>query len=881
MRNFLYVLTVLLPIYSAAQPGHYFLSHFSPADKKVDHIAFDMIQDANGLMFFATRAGILQFDGKNWDLIQGSGAVYALEIDPAGNIYWGGAQGFGSLARRPDGRMMIEVRSEESVSDVFQVSAGEEDVYFLNNETLYIHEAGGTVRTIRAGEQSGAFTSLVEIFGIPYISTERSTVFRLQNQNELVPVVVDRNIDDILFSSRNGDQYLIGTSDNKLYTCGADLVMREVALEENQYLNARVVVGGGWVTDHLVAIATLRGGVVFIDPVAGSVQELIDYNTGLPDNEIYSLYVDDNKNVWASHDYGLTRIAPFLPFRSYSNYEGLRGNLLCVQTHNGDVYVGTSLGLFKLIKEEIYEEISYYVDIPVQREVLSGKAKLKKDRSRRESKKRGLFGFLKKSNDKSAAAEGSPAVSDKEKHVRKILRSERYIYKPVKGINAKVTGLMHVDGKLLAYGLAGIFEVDDLQAFTLLEEPVRLAFATKDMHLVVSVYNGQVHLLSKENARWSLNDVLDDPADHIFQIFEGSNGELWLCGTGIVHSVKIMDGKFSDLRSIDIHNPNSSKLVGFAWNDEIILANTNGLFQFDRPSGAMTRIDSLAEPRTYYALPGQLVFSDAHAWRALGSGEVSRNINALSLLNDVRGISATDDDGSMWVIDGNDHLYKFDREALRSEAPYQLLLRSVMQGSHHVVIHGRVVVDQEGGPVKFDVVQPNYFGPSEYRYLLKGISDAWSDWSALNSQITFPYLPPGNYNLQVQSRDIFGTIHEMRAIELRVRPLFWKSSWFYGMELAIFGLLGWLSLKLSVRYRLLSRLLALLTIILLIEFIQTLAGYSFSTSSPIADFLLQVGVALLILPIEGYLRKVMFRSGHKSRLLAVIEELNEREKVQK
>lgn len=879
MRNFLYVLTVMLPVCSTAQPGHYFLSHFAPADKRVDHVAFDMVQDAYGLLFFATRAGILQFDGKSWDLIQGSGAVYTMDIDAGGNMYWGGAQGFGSLARGPDGRMVVEKYSDESVADIFQVSAGGKEVYFLNDETLFIYEAGGTVRSIRAGKHSGSFTALVEIFGIPYVSTTRATVFRLQNQDELAPVVVAGDNGDILFSSRYDNRYLIGTSNNKLYFCGEDLVMKEIALKEKEYLNASVVVGGGWVTDRLVAIATLRGGVIFVDPVTGSVKELIDYSTGLPDNEIYSLYVDDSKNVWVSHDYGLTRIAPFVPFRSYSNYEGLQGNLLCAQTHNNEVYVGTSLGLFKLVKEEVYEEINYYIDIPVQRETLSGKAHQRKDKSGRQSKGRGLFGFLKKDIDKAGSTEPPLAGSEKEKRVRKVLRSERYIYKPVKGINAKVTGLVQAEGKLLASGLAGIFEIDDLKAIPLLEEPARLVFATKEDHLVVPMYDGKVQLLARDNVGWRLNDVLDNQTDHIFQIFEGRNGELWLCGTDIIHKANIEGAKFSDLQAIPIDNTNFSRVVGFSWDDKITLANENGFFQFDRPSGSMIRIDSLAVPKAYYASAGRLVFSDAHAWRVLGSGEESQNINALSLLNDVRGIGAIDNNGSLWIIDGNDELYKFDgREVLRAGAPYELLLRSITQGSNHIGTHGRVIIDQEGGPVTFNAVQPNYFGPSEYRYFLRGISDDWSEWSALNSQITFPYLPSGNYTLEVQSRDIFGARYEMRSVPLHVRPLFWKSSWFYGMELAIFGLLGWLSLKLSIRYRLLSRLIALLTIILLIEFIQTLAGYSFSTSSPIADFLLQVGVALLILPVEGYLRKVMFRSGHKSRLLAVIEALNEREK---
>jgi hypothetical protein len=53
----------------------------------------------------------------------------------------------------------------------------------------------------------------------------------------------------------------------------------------------------------------------------------------------------------------------------------------------------------------------------------------------------------------------------------------------------------------------------------------------------------------------------------------------------------------------------------------------------------------------------------------------------------------------------------------------------------------------------------------------------------------------------------------------------------------------------------------LLTIILLIEFIQTAIGASIVTDdSPVMAFFIQVVVALLILPVEGFLRKLMLRS---------------------
>lgn len=223
-------------------------------------------------------------------------------------------------------------------------------------------------------------------------------------------------------------------------------------------------------------------------------------------------------------------------------------------------------------------------------------------------------------------------------------------------------------------------------------------------------------------------------------------------------------------------------------------------------------------------------------------------------------------------------------QSRRSFAPaFPLILSAVIQGDRRFDPLRPIAVEQDGGPVVFQVVRPNYLGTasSEYRYFLSDISDDWSEWSVLNNQVNIPYLPPGSYTLQVQSRDILGGVHEMTPVRFTVRPLFWRSTWFYAMELTVFALLGWLSLKLSFRYRFVSRVLALLTIILLIEFVQTLAGYSFSTSSPLADFLVQVVVALLILPVESYLRRVMFRDGRRSKLLAVIDDLDRREKGQK
>ena len=149
----------------------------------------------------------------------------------------------------------------------------------------------------------------------------------------------------------------------------------------------------------------------------------------------------------------------------------------------------------------------------------------------------------------------------------------------------------------------------------------------------------------------------------------------------------------------------------------------------------------------------------------------------------------------------------------------------------------------------------------EYRYHITGLDQDWTDWSQANNVIEIPYLPSGDYSVEVESRDIFGKVSAMDVIDLDVVPPYWKRPWFYALEVLAVSLFVILSFRLSTRYRIISRLLMLLTIIMLIQFVETIIGETLITkTSPVIDFLIQVIIAMLILPIEGYLRELMLRS---------------------
>lgn len=890
MKYLLLAKLLLLSAALFAQSGNYFLSHYAPVSERADRICFDLEQDRRGVMYFATNEGVLKFDGEEWEMIKSSGAVYSILITSEGKIFWSGVTGYGTIEPGVNSRDRIIQLADKA--DVFQSIVVDDQVYFVNDTSVFrVDAASGKHTEIHTTTTIGSFRGLFELFGTPYVNTENGGVFKIVH-DKLEPHHFQLpDGAEVIFSAGLDNRYAALATNNRIYLRDASPALREIALQDQAYADANVVVTITWVNSHLLALGTLRGGVLFVNPDTGRTEEIVTYATGLPDNEVFATFTDSNQSVWVAHDYGFTRIAPYLPFRSFSHYPGLSGNLLCALAFKGQVYVGTSLGLFKLAKDDLYDEVVTYVDVPVRTK--PGKTKptsspgvvkpAAETQPAPESKKRGFFRFLRRRQEepKNEPTPGKVTVPGKdtgaksavtyrrEKRIDRVLRSSQYAFKKVQGINAKVSQLIQYNEKLIAAGLGGLHEVADLNATAIVSEPVRFAFNYKSKDLLVtSTYGNKLRAMAFDE-RWIYPKTfaaIDDPVDFIF---EGKENELWMSALEHVYRLDLDGDDVTHIESISVNNNNLQRTVGLSLNNRVLLVNANGFFQFDRTQGTLVRIDSVAAPLAYFATADNLWYRDGHRWHVLGTGHQQSNLQMLNLFPDLRFMSLDQTQDNLWLVNRNNELFKFYGEKITPyDRTFPVYLKSIINGEAQLPHNSNVEV-AEDQRLLFTVIQPDYSGVNgiEYRYMLKGLSKEWSDWSNVNNEVNFPYLPPGEYNLQVQSKNLFGKVSDMKAVTFEVLPPYWKRSWFYALEFAFFAGLMALSYRLSTRYRIISHLLSLITIILLMQFIQTVAGATFSTkSSPVIDFFIQVLVALLILPVEAYLRNVMLRSARPTDL---------------
>jgi hypothetical protein len=892
MRLLFCVLTLLTCYASFGQTGNYFLSNYSPGKDHFDNVCFDMIQDQRGVMYFGTKNGILEFDGRNWDVLRGESAVYALDLGASGDIYWAGAKGFGQITYDDLGFQHLYFLSDSTVNDVFQTLSINDNAYFLREDALFVYNRSSkTLARISSTAATGYLTGLFELFGSVYVNTAEAGVYKLDH-DKLVHSRLTLN-GDVIFFSRIDDTYVLGTSNNELFVCDDRLNIKPVPFKDQEYANASVVTNGSWINRQLLALGTLRGGVIFINPITGITEEIINYETGLPDNEVFALTTDQSKDIWVAHDYGFTRVSPFMPLRSFSHYTGLEGNLLCAYSSEGSVYVGTSLGLYRLQKEDVYEELVYYVDVEIPQ--TSGKnnksnkqvaeepkAKTESDQAG-ESKRKGLFSFLRRNKNKERGTEakvnpdastGSQPLTKtdrannkikREKRTKKILRASQNVYKKVDGVDSKITMLLQVEGKLIAAGLGGVFEISNTESKVIIEEPVRYIYASPyHKILFAATYNNEIKALVHNDKTWQPLGFLNDVDDQVDYIFEGNENELWICGIDNIYQIAIKDQQVENFKDINIPNPDAEVTLGVGSDGVVTFVNGSGFYAFERLTGKILKIDSLPAPQKYFASEGHIFFRDDHGWHVSGEETKQSNLQLLNLFPDLRYITTDQNTENFWMISGSNDLFKFYSDKLTTDrTPFPVFLKSIINDNKKIGRKNHINFSEDKSAVTFEIVQPDFVSPEalEFRYKLNGMMEAWSDWSSKNS-INFPYLPPGEYTFLVESRNVFGKVMALEPMHFEVLPPYWKRPWFYAMEFAVLTSLVLLSHRLNSRYRIVSRVLSLLTIILLIQFIQTFIDsmVKFEEESPVMHFILQVCVALIILPVEGFLRNLMFGS---------------------
>jgi len=322
-----------------------------------------IVQDQNGVIYFANYEGLLSFDGTYWKCypLPNKTVVRSVAIGQDNRIYVGGQNDFGYFSPDKRGRLVytslkgLLSQKHTSFSDIWNTAVYGNDVFFrcresifqLNNQTITVYPAatewqflGVSDNRLIAQDAKNGLLEFRDGLWAPLSLAENALP-----PGSLVTAIFPYGKDSAFLTTVNTGFFIL---------TGGRITPFRFA-DFNPFVNERVLTAIP-VNKDWIAVGTNLDGVYIVNKEGEIVQNL-SRKEGLQNNNILKLFLDNNNNLWLGLDNGIDFIA-------YNNAvkhiypeklnEGLGYTSII---YNNELFVGTSNGLYRMPLSE-KEDIS-------------------------------------------------------------------------------------------------------------------------------------------------------------------------------------------------------------------------------------------------------------------------------------------------------------------------------------------------------------------------------------------------------------------------------------------------------------------------------------------------------------------------------------------
>ena len=315
-----------------AQDGTPFITHFKEC-KEIETQNWSISQDDQNVMLFANRRGILSFDGQNWELQKLPFIPFALKKSPVDHrVYVGANNNYGYLEKNAKGILEYKSMVSDSVDlgIITKIIFTDSTIFFYGENSISRHSIKNPNIFKRwYSKDYKPFTGMFITHKNTFFNVFSEGLYRLESDT-LFPIVTGYYTEnsEILFSLPYSDKRVrVWTDDSQLYTFDG-IKYYNYDINDEGYLAESILADGQIILDTLYAFGTLYGGVEIVNKKTGKIVYTVNYQNGLPDDEIYALGLDNNNGLLVSREFRVSLVDIDLPLRTYRTYPGLKGNLI-------------------------------------------------------------------------------------------------------------------------------------------------------------------------------------------------------------------------------------------------------------------------------------------------------------------------------------------------------------------------------------------------------------------------------------------------------------------------------------------------------------------------------------------------------------------------
>jgi AraC family chitin signaling transcriptional activator len=303
----------------------------------------------NGLTYYASEQGLLEFDGAVWQLFRGSkGFTRSVFVESDSVIYTGSDKDFGKWVRNALHQFEYESlypfrESTKGLNEEFWgVYEIEGDMVFTSFNNIYVRKAGQLTKVAAPSRFSRSFFT----DGKLYLTDEKYGLYHFDGLTlrALMSYPVGEPLQIVSVVATNGGLLLV-TRKQGLYHLQNGKLTRWNN-EVNPFLQQYQVFSFTAIDNSHYAFGTILDGV-YITNAAGEIIQHLNKRKGLPNNTILSLYYSPVGTLWLSMDYGLTALHLSSEVAYVLDHEGSFGTGQVAMRDHNTFYLGTNQGLYR------------------------------------------------------------------------------------------------------------------------------------------------------------------------------------------------------------------------------------------------------------------------------------------------------------------------------------------------------------------------------------------------------------------------------------------------------------------------------------------------------------------------------------------------------
>ena len=322
--------------------------------KKVNYKAglqnWDFKQDKKGIIYVANNEGVLSFDGNTWQLhpLPNKTIVRSLEVVGDSIIYAGGQGELGYFKADRSGKLKYSSllpkipNNKRGFSDVWDIIALGKSVFFRCSNSIFQLKD----EEIQSFDPQSEWAFMGVANGKIYAQDYETGLWIFQQSKwiQIPPSAILTKNDPITAVIETGKDSAILTSlKNGLYQVNGEEIVPLRNKNQNTFIADRIYAATR-ITNDRIALATNNNGIYVIDK-SGNIIQRFSKKEGLQNNNVLSIFCDNDQNLWLGLDNGIDFIAFNSAIKQISpSQEDAAGYGIAIL--NDQLYIGTSSGLY-------------------------------------------------------------------------------------------------------------------------------------------------------------------------------------------------------------------------------------------------------------------------------------------------------------------------------------------------------------------------------------------------------------------------------------------------------------------------------------------------------------------------------------------------------